>query len=192
MARAISMFCDRAQDLAGGESAYNFGLIEGGASVNAIPSSARAKLDLRSENSARIESLSNWLSYCVERALESENASTKETSPRRLVAKIREIGARPAGQTSIDSSLLKQLQAVDSHLGIRARLDCSSTDANIPMSMQIPAISVGAGGSGGGAHTPAEWYHPEGREQGLRRILLLLAALMADADATLAGMLAGS
>jgi tripeptide aminopeptidase len=192
MSRAISMFCDRATDLGGGESAFNFGIIDGGSSVNAIPTSARAKVDLRSENAARIESLSNYLSFCVERALENENAGTKDSSPRRLTAKIREIGSRPAGQTDPGSALLRHLQTVDGHLGIRARLDCSSTDANVPMSMGIPAISIGAGGSGGGAHTPGEWYHPEGREQGLRRVLLLTALLVADSDEETGRALASS
>jgi tripeptide aminopeptidase len=67
---------------------------------------------------------------------------------------------------------------VDAFLGIRSRLDCSSTDANIPLSLGIPAVSIGAGGQGGGAHTPAEWFHPEGREVGLRRILLALCGLL--------------
>jgi di/tripeptidase len=66
---------------------------------------------------------------------------------------------------------------VDAHLHIRSRVDCASTDANIPLSLGVPAISIGTGGQGGGAHTSQEWYHPEGRELGLRRILLILAAL---------------
>jgi hypothetical protein len=68
---------------------------------------------------------------------------------------------------------------VDAHLGIRSQQDCASTDANIPLSMNIPAISIGAGGQGGGAHTPAEWFHPEGRELGLKRVLLTLLLLLA-------------
>jgi di/tripeptidase len=74
--------------------------------------------------------------------------------------------------------ILTCLLAVDAFLGIRSRLDCSSTDANIPLSMGIPAVSIGAGGQGGGAHTPAEWFHPESRELGLRRILLALCMLL--------------
>jgi tripeptide aminopeptidase len=67
---------------------------------------------------------------------------------------------------------------VDAHLGIRSHLDCASTDANIPLSLGIPAISIGAGGQGGGAHTSQEWFHPEGRELGLKRILLTLLLLL--------------
>ena len=60
---------------------------------------------------------------------------------------------------------------------IRARVDCASTDANVPLSMGLPAVSIGAGGQGGGAHTSQEWYQPDTRDLGLRRILLALAAL---------------
>jgi tripeptide aminopeptidase len=69
---------------------------------------------------------------------------------------------------------------VDSHLGIRSHLDCASTDANIPMSLGIPALSIGAGGQGGGAHTAQEWFKPEGRDLGLKRILLTLCLLLRD------------
>jgi hypothetical protein len=81
---------------------------------------------------------------------------------------------------SPDSPLLRTIQAVDAHLQIRSRLHCASTDANVPLSMSLAAISIGSGGQGGGAHTENEWYQPEGRELGLRRILLLLAALTGD------------
>ena len=90
---------------------------------------------------------------------------------------MRELGSRPGGRLPDNAPLLRAVQAVDSYLSIRSRIDCASTDANVPLSMGLPAVSVGAGGQGGGAHTAQEWYSPEGREQGLRRILLILAAL---------------
>jgi hypothetical protein len=73
---------------------------------------------------------------------------------------------------------LQYLRIVDAHLGIRAHLDTSSTDANIPLSLGIPAVAIGAGGVGGGAHTTQEWFRPEGRDLGLKRILLTLLMLM--------------
>jgi hypothetical protein len=75
------------------------------------------------------------------------------------------------------------MREVDSYLGIRAHLDCASTDANIPLSLGVPAVSIGAGGQGGGAHTPGEWFHPEGRELGLRRIALMLGVMLAEISA---------
>jgi len=76
------------------------------------------------------------------------------------------------------------LESVDSFLHIRARVDCASTDANVPLSMGLPAVSIGAGGQGGGAHTHQEWYQPETRELGLRRILLALTALTGESRTT--------
>ena len=66
------------------------------------------------------------------------------------------------------------MQAADEYLGNRARIERSSTDANIPRSLGIPAIALGAGGSSGGAHSLQEWYDPTGREIGMQRVLLTL------------------
>jgi len=67
---------------------------------------------------------------------------------------------------------------VDRHLGLKTDLRLGSTDANIPLSLGIPALSLGAGGEGGGAHTQAEWYSARNREEGLRRVLLLTLAMI--------------
>lgn len=172
LCRAVALFSDRWPGYE--RSSFNFGMVEGGTSVNSIPASARAKLDIRSENSARIDELSTYLTSCVESALEAENA---RATGGRVSAKVKEIGARPGGRLAGDAPLLNYLHAVDTHLGIRSHIDCASTDANIPLSLGIPAVSIGAGGQGGGAHTAQEWFHPEGRELGLKRILLTLALL---------------
>jgi len=174
----ISSFAQSADARLGAEKrtrcSYNFGLVEGGTSVNAIPSNARAKLDLRSEDPQLLDEVSALLTIAVERSLEREN---RDVRSERLTAKIKELGSRPGGKLPEDSPLLRVLQSVDSYLQIRARVDCASTDANVPLSMGLPAVSIGAGGQGGGAHTHQEWYQPETRELGLRRILLALAAL---------------
>ena len=75
------------------------------------------------------------------------------------------------------SPILDTLRAVDRHLGLRTELRLGSTDANLPLSLGIPAIALAAGGTGGGIHTLAEWYDPTGRETALRRILLTLLDL---------------
>lgn len=180
LSRAITLFTDDSRVLQNGpRSSWNFGTMEGGASINSIPSDARAKIDLRSENPDRIDELVAVLTSSVDRALSVENdRATAGTG--RVSARIREIGARPGGRLANDSSILEYVRAVDAHLGIRSQVDCASTDANIPLSMGLPAISIGAGGQGGGAHTTAEWYHPDGREVGLRRILLTLALLLSE------------
>ena len=90
---------------------------------------------------------------------------------------IEKIGDRPAANLPADSPLLETLRAVDRHLGLRTDLRLGSTDANIPLSMGIAALSMGAGGEGGGAHTKSEWYSDKGREVGLKRVLLLTLAM---------------
>jgi tripeptide aminopeptidase len=181
LARAISLFTDNRSVVSGTpRSSFNFGILEGGSSINSIPSHARTKLDIRSESSVKLEELSALLTTCVERAIEIENEGA---NGRRVAAKIREIGTRPGGRLPDDAPLLNYIRAVDAHFGIRARLDCASTDANIPLSMNMPAVSIGAGGQGGGAHTSQEWFHPEGRELGLKRILLTACLLLRDLDA---------
>ena len=178
LSRAITLFADKGQNGASGpRSSFNFGVIEGGSSINSIPSSARAKVDIRSESPARINELASSLTACVEKALEVEN---ERSTNGKVSGKIKEIGSRPGGQLPDDAYILAVMRAVDAHLGIRSRLDCASTDANIPLSMGMPAVSIGAGGQGAGAHTPAEWFHPDGREFGLRRILLAVILLARD------------
>jgi tripeptide aminopeptidase len=176
LSRAITLFNDgMLSSNAAPRCSYNFGLIQGGNSINSIPTEARAKVDLRSENRERMEEMAALLASVVDEALSGENL---RATGGRVTARVREIGSRPGGALPEGAAILGCLQAVDEYLGIRAGLDCSSTDANIPLSLGLPALSVGAGGQGGGAHTPAEWYQPEGRDLGLRRILLTLCLLL--------------
>jgi tripeptide aminopeptidase len=178
LSHAIAWFTDDfspAGEAGGPRSSFNFGTIEGGSTINSIPSLARAKVDLRSEDSTQIEALVQSLAGAVERAADLENL---RATGGRISSKLKEIGSRPAGRLPEGASILEFVRAVDSHLGIRAHLDCASTDANVPLSLGIPALSIGAGGCGGGAHTAQEWFVPEGRDLGLKRILLTLALLL--------------
>ena len=178
LARAITAFTEQRLPSNGSpRSSYNFGVIEGGSSINSIPTLARTKVDIRSESPAKLDEIAALLTSTVERALEAEN---DRATGGKVTAKIKEIGSRPGGQLRDDAYILQAVRAVDSHLGIRSHLDCASTDANVPLSMGLPAISIGAGGHGGGAHTPQEWFHPDGRELGLKRILLTLFLLLRD------------
>ena len=115
------------------------------------------------------------LASAVERARDLEN---QRQTGGRVTVKTREIGSRPAAVLPEHAPILRYVRAVDAHLGIRSHLDCSSTDANLPLSLGIPAIAIGAGGQGGGAHTSAEWYLPDGRDLALRRILLTVCVLL--------------
>jgi tripeptide aminopeptidase len=178
LTRSVAAFTEEIQVPESPRSSFNFGLIHGGTSVNSIPVEARAKVDLRSEDPERINSMVSLLQACVEKAVDTENA---RSTGGRVSSRTKEIGSRPGGALPAGAAILEWVQAVDSFLGIRSYLDCSSTDANIPLSLGLPALSIGAGGHGGGAHTPAEWYHPDGREAGLQRILLVFCLLLSGA-----------
>ncbi|MGD0501090.1 MAG: M20/M25/M40 family metallo-hydrolase [Bryobacteraceae bacterium] len=176
LCRAVALFADTRLEGAP-KSSFNVGLIEGGSSINAIAHTARAKVDIRSESNERMDGLVGVLSAAVDRARQIEN---ERAAGGKIAGKLKEIGSRPAAALPDDAPILRYVCAVDAHLGIRSHLDCSSTDANIPLSLGVPAIAIGAGGTGGGAHTMREWYRPDGRDLGLKRILLLLLLLMRD------------
>lgn len=165
---------------------FNVGMIEGGTSVNAIPEKAAARFDARSTDPEQLIRLEVELHRAVEDAVIEANAALTSSAATNGVVKkieirfsIEKIGDRPAGSLPSDAPILEMLRAVDRHLSIRTEQRIASTDANIPLSRGVPAISIGAGGDGGGIHTRAEWYDAKGRDLGLRRILLLLLAMAA-------------
>ena len=157
-------------------TSFNIGEIEGGTSVNSIPSSAHMKVDLRSESEKELATLETLLRDAVKAGIDEEMSAARERgmagSANMLNLKINVLGVRPAGELPENSPLLAALLAADNQLGNRSRRERSSTDANIPLSVGIPAISLGAGGRSGGAHTLEEWYDPAGRELGLQRVAL--------------------
>ena len=157
-------------------SSYNFGVIEGGNSVNSIPAEASLKVDLRSETEAELNRLEHALRNAMQTGVTAENSASRSgTDPVRLA--FTSLGSRPAGKLPGDSPLLQTIRDVDRFLGNSARAESSSTDANIPLALDVPAVSLGGGGKGGGAHTLAEWYDPTNREVGLKRLFLLVVAL---------------
>jgi acetylornithine deacetylase/succinyl-diaminopimelate desuccinylase-like protein len=161
------------------KTTFNVGVIRGGTSVNSIPESASMRVDLRSTSSSEIERLERALRDALDRAVGQENkaAQQKGRKPQIVQSEIIEIGNRPAGELAPDARLLRVLRAVDLQLGNSAQVQRASTDANIPLSLGREAVAIGGGGSGGGAHTLQEWFDCNGRELGLRRILLTMLTL---------------
>src|SRR5215469_2487160 len=153
---------------------FNLGQVEGGTSVNSIPHEAKLKVDLRSENEEQLVRLESALRECVAAGVKDEMDNALDRSKGKLEWKVDTIGSRPGGDLAADSPLLSALRAADDYLGNQSRIERSSTDANIPLSLGIDAIAIGAGGNGGGAHSLQEWYEPAGRELGLQRVMLTL------------------
>jgi tripeptide aminopeptidase len=157
------------------KTTFNIGVIQGGTSVNSIPEKASMRVDLRSASSDEITKLEGALRSALDQATLETSASRgrnkRDQSPV-LSYEMNLIGNRPAAELKPNSRLLASVIAVDQLLGNSARIQRASTDANIPLSLGREAVAIGAGGSGGGAHTLHEWYDPASRELGLKRILL--------------------
>jgi tripeptide aminopeptidase len=150
----------------------NVGHISGGTSINSIPESATALLDLRSTDPTQLVATATAVQGIFDETVARFTTHSTTSPPPKL--HIETIGNRPAATLPNDSPLLHTLRAVDRHLTLRTEQRLGSTDANIPLSRNIPAIAIGTGGTGGGIHTLQEWYDPTGRETALRRILLTL------------------
>lgn len=156
---------------------FNLGQIEGGTSVNSIPFEARLKVDVRSESEDELTRLENALRECITAGVRDEMEASRDRSRGKLEWKLQSLGNRPGGELASDSPLLAALRAADAIVGNDSRIERSSTDANVPLSLGIDAISIGAGGNGGGAHSLQEWYDPAGRQLGLQRVLLTLLGI---------------
>ncbi len=148
-------------------SSFNFGLVRAGISVNAIPAEASMEVDLRSVSPNDLEALEQQLKRTVRDAARGIGVEFQ----------IDTIGDRPSGITSPQSSIVQAALEATRAFGVEPQLDVGSTDANIPISMGIPAIAIGAGGSSGNVHTPDEWFDPSHRDLGIQRLLTLVALM---------------
>jgi len=127
---------------------FNLGQIEGGTSVNSIPYEAKLKVDVRSESEDELGRLESALREAVTAGVRDEMESARDRSKGKLDWKIDVLGTRPGGELPANSPLLAALRAADDYVGNQSRIERSSTDANIPLSSGIDAISIGAGGTG--------------------------------------------
>lgn len=157
---------------------YSASVTGGGTSVNAIPNSVFLEVDMRSEDPRALADLDRTFQALVKEAVVAENAS-RSTAYGAVTAEFRVIGDRPAGRTPSDSRLVRTTRSALSILGFDPAEESSSTDANLPMSLDIPAVTIGAGGRGGRAHAPDEWIdvEPEEMVRGMSVGLLTLLAM---------------
>lgn len=139
---------------------YSASVVGGGTSVNTIPPRVFLDVDIRSVSPAEVERVDRALRAIVDRAVAEENA-TRDTARGTVSVAFEPIGERPAGQTDEKAGLGALAFAVSRAFGYKTRFIPVSTDANIPMSLGIPAIAIGSGGSGGAEHSPDEWIDVE-------------------------------
>lgn len=176
MGRAIAAISDfQAPRLP--KTTFNVGVVSGGTSVNTIAASASLLMDIRSDSDSELERLTQEFLRAVDRAVEAENSRWAPDKPP-VKAEVEVKGIRPAGTQPPDCPIVTAAFEAARMLGIQPELrDESSTDANIPISMSIPAITVGRGGREGGVHTTHEWFEPVEAWLGPQRDLLLLLLL---------------
>jgi acetylornithine deacetylase/succinyl-diaminopimelate desuccinylase-like protein len=138
------------------KTTYSASVTGGGTSINSIPNSVWTEFDLRSEDPAELTKLEAIFLNLIEKSVQAENAA-RSTRNGAVATEIQKIGDRPAGHTDETHELVRLAHAAISAHGFRPGFEFSSTDANIPMSMGIPAIKIGSGGTGGRGHSLEEW-----------------------------------
>jgi tripeptide aminopeptidase len=148
--------------------------VGGGTSVNSIPEEVWAEIDMRSEDGGTLAALEAGVRREVRAAVEAESGAAARGAP--LEAEIGTIGDRPAGSVPADAPLVEAARAATRAIGEEPEELASSTDANVPMALGIPAITLGCGGDGGAIHTVAEWYRNDDGPRGLERCMLVALA----------------
>ncbi len=174
LARAIHYFDEAAAEYVaeGPRTSYNIGRIGGGTSINSIPYDNWFEVDMRSIDQERLNGIDDILQESIQRALEEENARRDGE----LEVDIDMVGNRPSGEIDRNDPLVQRSMAAISHFGFDPRLQRSSTDANVPISLGVPAVRIGRGGVGGNAHSVDEWWLNKDQHLSIQRTLLITLA----------------
>jgi acetylornithine deacetylase/succinyl-diaminopimelate desuccinylase-like protein len=180
LGRAIARIADF-QVPAQPRTTFNVGRVGGGTSVNSIAFEAWMEVDMRSSDVTALAALDAEFQAAVDAALEAENDRWDGESA--LTVQKERVGTRPAGRTPEGSPVLAAAEAVTRALGLEFVLSEGSTDSNVPMSLGIPALTIGGGGVGEGAHSLHEAWDSRDSWLGTQRALLLAIALTGDLEA---------
>ncbi len=157
LGRAIALFDQNAPTVTttGEKTSYNIGRVGGGTSINSIPFESWMEVDMRSGSQAKLDEIDAVLQAAVEQALEEENDGRAEGEA--LTVDVERVGTRPAAKGDPQAPLVQRAVAATRAYGVEPELRISSTDANLPISIGVPAITMSRGGTGGDAHAPSEW-----------------------------------
>jgi acetylornithine deacetylase/succinyl-diaminopimelate desuccinylase-like protein len=174
MGRAIAKI-DAIEVPAKPKTTYNVGRVGGGTSVNAIPFESWMEVDMRSEEKDALETLHAKFKAAVADAVADENKRWNNKGA--VAARLELVGDRPVGTTAESSAIVQTAIAVNKAFGSTVTPSDSSTDSNVPMSLGIPAITIGGGGRGAGSHSPGESWDSTDSYLGTQRAVVLLVAL---------------
>ena len=173
MAAAIARFSD-VQVPASPKTTYNIGVVRGGTSVNSIPADVSMDVDIRSESCAELKKVDEAFQAILKGAVDDENR-VRSTREGRITVDPKVIGERPCGETPMQAPILRTTAAVVEAFGLKPSYGFSSTDSNIPMSMGIPALTIGRG-PGGRSHSPDEWtdVEPKSAAQSIEVVMAIV------------------
>jgi acetylornithine deacetylase/succinyl-diaminopimelate desuccinylase-like protein len=154
----------------GPKTSFNIGRMGGGTSVNSIPFESWMEVDMRSVDKDRLVEIDGIFKVSMQTALEEYNSSGIDD---KISLELIKIGDRPSGELSIDTPLVQRAISATMLFGSTPSLTRGSTNSNIPISLGIPAITIGRGGVGGGAHSLNEWWLNENGAEAIKLALLL-------------------
>jgi acetylornithine deacetylase/succinyl-diaminopimelate desuccinylase-like protein len=157
------------------KTTFNIGRVGGGTSVNSIPFEAWMEVDMRSHDPKSLEAVRDKILADLKLAAKEEN--DRWGRGEQIVVDVESVGVRPAGSTPAGSPIVKTMEGAITTLGLEPRLANGSTDANYPMSLGVPAITIGGGGEGTGAHSLNEAFDFTDSHLGPQAALLLVVAL---------------
>jgi acetylornithine deacetylase/succinyl-diaminopimelate desuccinylase-like protein len=161
----------------GPKTSYNVGVISGGTSINSIPFESSMLIDIRSIEPNRLDDMEEILFNSMQKALKDQNEMKRSGSD--LTLTINKIGNRPSGKVEESVPLIQRTIAATQYMGVEPRLTIGSTDSNIPISIGVPAVTIGRGGEGGGAHSLDEWWI---NKDGYKSIQLALLILLSESE----------
>jgi acetylornithine deacetylase/succinyl-diaminopimelate desuccinylase-like protein len=176
LGRAIQIFDENAPAVTGSgeKTSHNVGRIGGGTSVNSIPFESWMEIDMRSGSQDKLDDIDAVLQAAVEQALQEENAGRLDGPE--LTVEVKRVGTRPAAMQSATNPVVQRAMAATVAFGVQPSLRISSTDANLPISKGIPAVTMSRGGVSGASHSPDEWWQNVDGHIGIQIGLVTLLA----------------
>jgi acetylornithine deacetylase/succinyl-diaminopimelate desuccinylase-like protein len=156
----------------GPKTSYNVGIISGGTSINSIPFKSSMQIDIRSIEPNRLDDMEEILFNSMQKATNEQNEIKRSGPDLRLT--INKIGNRPSGKVDESVPLIQRTIAATQHMGVEPRLTIGSTNSNIPISLGVPAVTIGRGGDGGKAHSLDEWWINKDGYKSIQLALLIL------------------
>ncbi len=176
LGRAIQIFDENAPAVTtvGEKTSYNIGRIGGGTSINSIPFESWMEVDMRSGSQDKLDDIDAVLKAAVEQALQEENADRLDGPE--LTVDVQRVGTRPAAQQDSTVEVVQRAMAATLAFGVQPSLRISSTDANLPISKGVPAVTMSRGGISGNSHSPDEWWQNKDGHVGIQIGLVTLLA----------------